>query len=142
MVKALQINRLNVIALALGGALLCALAAGFFMQPTNAQVDVFTQCTAPITGGSTSANTQVCRNSNTGILFGGGGIWARIIRIVSVVVGAVSVLMVIIGGFRYVLSSGDGSNTKAAKDTILYALVGLVIAILANTIVNFVVNNL
>lgn len=54
------------------------------------------------------------------------------------ILGAIAVIMIIIGGIRYTTSNGDASNTKAAKDTILYAVVGLVVAILAYAIVNFV----
>ncbi len=58
------------------------------------------------------------------------------------VVGAVSVLMIIIGGLRYVLSGGDSAGVKSAKDTILYAIIGLVVALVAYGIVNFVLRSL
>lgn len=54
------------------------------------------------------------------------------------ILGAVSVIMVVIGGFKYVVSNGDSSQTKSAKDTILYAVIGLIVALLAYAIVNFV----
>jgi hypothetical protein len=53
-------------------------------------------------------------------------------------VGAVSVLSIIIGGILYVTSSGDSGNVTKAKNTILYAIVGLVVAFLAYAIVNWV----
>lgn len=62
----------------------------------------------------------------------------RIVNILLYVIGAVAVIMIIIGALRYVTSSGDSSQTTAAKNTILYAVVGLVIAVLAYAIVNFV----
>ena len=46
--------------------------------------------------------------------------------------------MLIIGGFRYVLSNGNEKSVTAAKDTILYAIIGVVIALLAFAIINFV----
>ena len=46
--------------------------------------------------------------------------------------------MLIIGGLRYVISQGDANNVKQAKDTILYAIIGIVVAILAYAVVNFV----
>jgi len=64
----------------------------------------------------------------------------RIVDIFSIVVGAVSVVMIIIGGFRYIISGGDSGNVSSAKNTILYAIVGLVIVALAQIIVNFVIN--
>ena len=65
-----------------------------------------------------------------------------VIDVFSIVVGAVSVIMIIIGGLRYITSSGDSGNVQAAKNTILYAIVGLVIVIFAQTIVKFVVNRI
>ena len=53
-------------------------------------------------------------------------------------IGVVAVIMLVIGGFRYVFSGGNSTNTTAAKDTILYAVVGIVVALLAYAIVNFV----
>ena len=54
-------------------------------------------------------------------------------------IGVVSVIMLIIGGFRYVLSQGDQKAAESARNTILYAIIGIVIAILAFAIVRFVV---
>ena len=65
---------------------------------------------------------------------------AKIINIFSWVVGAVSVIMIIYGGFKYITSGGDSNGVTAAKNTILYALIGLVIVALSQIIVNFVLN--
>jgi hypothetical protein len=56
------------------------------------------------------------------------------------VLGMVAVVMIVIGGIRYTTSNGDAGSVKGAKDTILYSVVGLVVAILAYTIVNFVIS--
>ena len=56
------------------------------------------------------------------------------------VLGAIAVIMIIIGGIRYTTSNGDSGQVTSAKNTILYAVVGLVIALLAYAIVNFVVD--
>lgn len=66
----------------------------------------------------------------------------RIINIFSIVVGAVSVIMIIIGGFRYIISGGDSNGVSGAKNTILYAIVGLIIVIFAQVLVRFVVSSL
>lgn len=63
-----------------------------------------------------------------------------IVNILLFVLGAIAVIMIIIGGIRYTTSNGDANQTKAAKDTILYAVIGLVVAILAYAIVNFVIS--
>lgn len=64
----------------------------------------------------------------------------NIVNILLFVLGAIAVIMIIIGGIRYATSNGDASSTKAAKDTILYAVIGLVVAILSYAIVNFVID--
>lgn len=63
-----------------------------------------------------------------------------IVNIFSVIVGVVAVIMIIYGGFRYIISGGDSSNVTNAKNTILYAIVGLVIVALAQFIVKFVLS--
>jgi lysylphosphatidylglycerol synthetase-like protein (DUF2156 family) len=61
-----------------------------------------------------------------------------IINIISVVVGIIAVIMIIYAGFRYVTSGGKDDAVKGAKNTILYAIIGLVVVALAQIIVHFV----
>ena len=61
-----------------------------------------------------------------------------VIRIFSYVVGIISVIMVIVGGFQYVTSGGDSGKVTTAKNTIMYALIGIVIVALSQIMVNFV----
>jgi hypothetical protein len=68
-----------------------------------------------------------------------GGIFTNAIYVIITIIGAISVLMIVIGGLRYVLSGGDSAGTKSAKETITYALVGLILAMLAGAIVRFVI---
>ena len=68
-----------------------------------------------------------------------------IVNIINGIVGAlaiVSVIFIVVGGINYITSAGDAGKLKKAKDTILYAVIGLVIAVLAFAIVNFVVSNI
>lgn len=62
----------------------------------------------------------------------------RIVDIFSVVVGIVAVIMIIVGGFKYIVSNGDSSQITSAKNTIIYAIVGLVIVAIAQILVRFV----
>ncbi len=62
-----------------------------------------------------------------------------VLTIVFGIVGALALLMIIVSGLRYILSAGDPQRMSKAKDGIIYALVGIVIAITAEAIVNFVV---
>jgi hypothetical protein len=71
-------------------------------------------------------------------LFGFGGILTTITGILLYVVGALAVIMVVVGGLRYAISGGNSVAVTAARNTVVYAIVGLVIAVLAYAIVNFV----
>jgi hypothetical protein len=71
-----------------------------------------------------------------------GSVVTTILDIVFGIFGAVAVLFIVIGGFRYVISSGDPKNTAKAKNTIIYALIGLLITLSATAIVNFVAGKL
>jgi hypothetical protein len=63
-----------------------------------------------------------------------------IVNIFSVIVGIVAVIMIIYGGFKYITSGGDSGNITSAKNTIIYAIIGLVVVALAQFIVQFVLN--
>ena len=65
-----------------------------------------------------------------------------IINTVIAILGIVAVLFVVIGGAQYMTSQGDPAKTKRAKDTILYAVLGVILAAMAYAIVNFVLSGL
>ena len=73
-------------------------------------------------------------------LVGSAGVFTKITNTVLYVVGIISVIMLIWGGLRYILSGGDSKKVTDAKNTIMYAIIGLIIAILSFAIVNFVIN--
>ena len=75
------------------------------------------------------------------MLFGDAGVFSTISNVLLFIVGAIAVIMIVIGGIRYTVSGGDSSAVKGAKDTILYAVIGVVVALLAYAIVNFVIMN-
>ena len=91
----------------------------------NSPIDSIEQGTKDV--GGRGANTDELANN-----------LKTIVNVLLFVLGAIAVIMIIIGGIRYTTSNGDASATKGAKDTVLYAVVGLIVAILAYAIVNFV----
>ncbi len=96
-------------------------------------------CEAGISQGAQSG-INCSRGANTpGQLFGDGSIFTTVVNILLFLIGAISVIMLIIGGIRYTISAGDSSNVTAAKNTILYAIIGLVVAFLAFAIINWVI---
>jgi len=65
-----------------------------------------------------------------------------VVEIMLLVAGIVAVAYIVVGGFKYVLSGGNPDQTKQAKDAVLNAVIGLVIAILATTLVRFIASRL
>lgn len=67
------------------------------------------------------------------------GVVRDIINLFLYIIGIIAVIMLIYGGFQYLTSAGSSDKVKNAKNTILYAIIGLVIAIFAYAIVNWVI---
>ena len=114
------------------------MALGLSVAGTIAQPVFASEVSGGVAGGASSAQGT----GQPSDLFGNGGIFQKITNIALFLIGAVAVLMLIYGGIRYTVSGGDAKNVTAAKNTILYAIVGIVVAILAYAIVNFVVTSL
>lgn len=117
-------------------SILAVFAMTFTPLAPVAAIDVFQDCTGK------AADTTICKAAKTDKLFGSGGLWNRILNTFTFIIGAIAVLMIVIGGLRYTLSNGDAAALTSAKNTILYAAVGLVLAAMANAIVNFVLTNI
>ncbi len=75
-------------------------------------------------------------------LFGDTGIFKQVTNTILYVVGIIAVVMLIIGGIKYLLSGGDSKKVTDAKNTVLYAIIGLVVCFLSFAIVNFVISSL
>ena len=92
-------------------------------------------------GASQAAGTteDLCSPTGTSIT-DIGALASKIVNIFSVIVGAVSVIMIIYGGFRYIISGGDSGRVGNAKNTLIYAVIGLIIVVLAQLIVHFVIS--
>lgn len=84
--------------------------------------------------------TNLPQEDNKNVVFGDKSILYKVIQTIIFLTGMISVIIIIIGGFKYVTSGGDANSTKSAKDTILYAVVGLVIAVFCQAIVSFVLS--
>ncbi|MGH7196933.1 MAG: pilin [Candidatus Saccharimonadales bacterium] len=75
-------------------------------------------------------------------LFGPESIFTTVTNILLFIIGAIAVIMLIVGGIRYVVSGGDQAAVTSAKNTILYAIIGIVVAFLAFAAVQFVTSQL
>lgn len=64
----------------------------------------------------------------------------NIVNIISIIIGIIAVIMIIVGGFKFITSGGDSAKVVSARNTVLYAIVGLIIVALAQLIVRFVLS--
>jgi hypothetical protein len=92
------------------------------------------------TGADLTTSTKTCAATTSSGTTKINSIITTVVNIFSIVVGVVAVIMIIIGGLRYITSGGDSNNVSAAKNTIIYAIIGLVVVALAQFIVKFVLN--
>lgn len=86
--------------------------------------------------------TENASNTGQDPLTGTGGILLRAGNILAVITGMASVIILILGSIKYIISGGDANAIESAKNTIVYALIGLIVAVLARSIIVFVINKL
>lgn len=101
--------------------------------PVNAINAVQDSCNKTATTGNLICNAAGKDNATTMV--------KSVINTLLYALGIVAVIVIIIGAFKYVTSAGDAASIASAKNTILYAVVGLIVAILAYAIVHFVTSN-
>jgi Type IV secretion system pilin len=113
------------------------------MPASAGAVDVFQPCGN--VNGVNGSNTVVCQDvkNNSGknknpII----DTLKAVLNILALLIGIAAVVTIIIGGIKFILSSGDPSGIKSARETIIYALVGVVVAVFARAVVAFVLNKL
>lgn len=124
-------------------AAILTLIAPTILAPVIVKADTITQpglnCgsngTVP-TGGISSGSCPTPSDQNQTI----NNTIKLVINLFSFVVGIIAVIMIIVGGIRFVLSGGDSAATGSARNTVLYAVIGLVVVALAQIIVHFVLN--
>lgn len=104
---------------------------GMTIIPTQhaAAINVFDQC-------KSNGTSAVCKAQGDSL----GPMIKTVVNILLYLLGAFAVVMIVIGGVRYTTSNGESSAIAGAKNTILYAVIGLIVAILSFTIVNFVLS--
>lgn len=115
------------------------LLAGMLIVPTMALA------AAPVANAQYNLQTGTEAAKGDGMKDGVGdpnSLVKNIVNVVLWVVGILSVIMLIWGGIRYITSAGDSNKVTSAKNTIMYAVIGLVISILAFAITNFVINQI
>lgn len=139
-----MLKKLKLMALSLGFALTILFGGAFSLSPASASA---LDCTNPQTpaeqeqcGACLTEPNGVCPPVDPQTTLG--NTIRKVINVISVLVGAVAVVMIIVAGFRYVTSSGNAETLKNARNTIVYALVGLVVVAFAQVIVHFTLNSI
>ena len=94
---------------------------------------------AQVSDGINTATTSEMKGKS---IDGDKGLIKTVVNVLLWAVGILSVIMIIFSGFRYITSAGDASKTKSARSTLIYSVVGLIVAIMAWAIVNMVINRL
>jgi hypothetical protein len=91
-----------------------------------------------------AASSTLCagKSSTSNPLTGTNGLIHKATLIIALVTGSVAVIIIILGGFMYITSGGDPQKVSTAKNTILYAAIGLVVIVAAQTIITFVLSKL
>ncbi|KKW02981.1 MAG: hypothetical protein UY35_C0009G0024 [Candidatus Saccharibacteria bacterium GW2011_GWC2_48_9] len=121
------------------------LLLGFSLLVASLAVGVI----APTTATAADSTTEACQKLGSSSAFcaskkdsvsGTNGFAKIVTNILLFLVGTAAVIMIILGGIKYTTSNGDPSQIKSAKDTILYSVVGLIVAIMAWGIVTFVID--
>lgn len=89
----------------------------------------------------TASNSAACTpQDGSDTISGPNGLLGKVTNIIALVTGIVAILFVLFGGFKYLTSSGESGKVQEAKNTIIYALVGLVVIVMARSIILFVLN--
>jgi len=102
---------------------------------TNTAFAASASKTAACNGLTQIDTTQDCGNGGNGVT----NIVKVVVQIISFIAGAVAVIMIIISGFNYITSGGDSNKVAAAKNTLIYAVIGIAVAVLAQVIINVTV---
>lgn len=115
---------------------LLGLAGVFLVTPVSAQFDPLAQACDK----AGEQNSAICEEtndpSNDPIL--GDGVLSQAVNILSFVAAIIAVIILVIGGIRMITSSGDSNAVSTARNTVIYAAVGLVVIVMARTIVFFI----
>lgn len=132
MIKKLKNVAISLAALATLVAPSLALATPAFAATSDIQNSLCSGTNLDLSGSKTNCGTGSGATNNLNKLL------TDIVNIFSAIVGVVAVVMIIVGGLRYITSGGDSGKVGTAKNTLIYAIIGLIVVALAQIIVHFV----
>ncbi|MET0779277.1 MAG: hypothetical protein ABWY71_00425 [Candidatus Saccharimonadales bacterium] len=124
--------------------LLMVLVPVLALQPASA-VDILQ---GPCSDPNAQTKPEICKDNQTSAteannpIFGSNGIITAAIRLLSLLIGIMAVIIIVVEGFRMVLAGGDANTAAQARTGIVWACVGLIVALLAQALVALVLNKL
>lgn len=133
-----MLNKIKLLAV----IMLLSVVVGGVLKPQVATAELFNSsksqaCEALNTSNGTPAAAGNCgKNSDKRV----NDIISSVINIFSFIIGVVAVFMIIISGLKYITAQGDSAGLSSAKNTLLYAIIGLVVVASAQIIVKFVIH--
>jgi hypothetical protein len=130
----IQIIKRNILSAIM--ALFVLVGSGLMIAPTALAATSPSDAASQACAGVTAAAGGTCEVGKTST--DATALINTIIDLLSWVIGVIAVIMIIFGGFKFVTSAGDSGKVTSARSTIIYALIGLVVVALAQTIVKFV----
>jgi hypothetical protein len=105
-----------------------------------AQVDVFKEVCRKNPTATACQEKRAAKNSNP--IYGQDGILTKVINILSIIVGIAAVLGIMAAGLRFITSGSNPQQVTVAREMVLYAVVGLIVAALAQLLIRFVLSKL
>lgn len=103
---------------------------------------VCTSSASDVSNSPVCKDNGVAQDTKSNAIYGPNGVLTKAIRIVSIAIGIIAVIVIIIAGMQFILSSGDSAKVSKSKDAVLYASIGLAVAGISQAIVIFVLNRL
>lgn len=111
--------------------------------PTAGAYSVFHNSCTDSNGNATASTSAACSSQNSQeTISGPNGLLARITKVVAIVAGIASVILIVISGLFFVTAEGDPAKAKGARSTLIGALVGIVIVLAAQGIITFVLSRI
>ena len=125
-------------------SLLFLLIPATMLAPAYAQVDISSEVCVetPGTGEKPAVCDDIEAGKNTNVIYGNNGILTRAISLLSIVVGVLAVVVIIYAGIKMSISRGDPGKITNSRDMIIYAIIGLMVAVLAQAVVQLVLNRI
>ena len=104
----------------------------------NPSINIGSACTQTYSAGS-PGSSAFCQDTSTTPISGRNSVENRIVNLITAIAGFSAVVVIIVSGIQFITSSGDPQKINKAKNSILYASIGLVIVALARVIIFFIV---